>query len=515
MLNKKTVILLIFVIAKFVLQYTLIDPSFDLHRDEYLHLDQAKHLAWGYDSVPPFTSWISWIILQLGNSVFWVKFFPALFGTLTLIVVWKTVEILGGSLFAMILSATAVLLSVILRLNILYQPNSFDVLAWTCFYYAIIRYTQTEKSKWLYVAALVFAVGFLNKYNIVFLLIGTLPAILISRFRTVFSKKDLYLAMLLAFVLILPNLWWQYKNHFPVFHHLTELSKTQLVNVKRSGFLKEQVLFFFGSIFILTAAIAAFIFFKKFKQYRLIGWSFIFTLLLFVYLKAKGYYAIGLYPVLLAFGAVYLEEKTKMGLAKFWRPLMLAFQLVFGIFFIRFAFPYQSADNLIQHKQALYRKLGLLRWEDGKDHHLPQDFADMLGWKELAKKVDSAYAGVANKAQTIVYCDNYGLAGAVNYYSAFKHINAVSMNADYIDWFPPANTEIKNVILVKDIYDKDSARTKEKPLFDTIQLKGKIENSNAREKDTRIYLLKGAKVPIMPFFTKEILEQKQEKEFFH
>lgn len=515
MLNKNTIILAAFVIAKFVLQYALIDSSFDLHRDEYLHLDQAKHLAWGYDSVPPFTSWISWIILQLGNGVFWVKFFPALFGALTLMVVWKTVETLGGSLFAMVLSATAVLLSVILRLNILYQPNSFDVLAWTCFYYAITCYIKTEKSKWIYAAALVFAIGFLNKYNFVFLVIGMMPALLLTKYRNVFAKKELYLAMLLAFVLMLPNLWWQYKNHFPVFHHLHELNVTQLVNVNRADFLKEQVLFFFGAIFILIAAFIAFIFFKRFKQYRLIGWSFIFTLLLFVYLKAKGYYAIGLYPILLAFGSLYLEEKTKKGLALFLRPLMLLFVLLFGIFFIRIGFPYQNAESLIKNKQALYRKFGLLRWEDGKDHHLPQDFADMLGWKELAKKVDSAYAGIADKAHTIVYCDNYGLAGAVNYYSAFRQINAVSMNADYIDWFPPANTEIKNVILVKDIYDKDSARMKEKPLFDTIELTGKIENSNAREKGTRVYLLKGAKVPIMPFFTKEILEQKQEKEFFH
>ena len=84
-MNKKTLILLLFILAKFVLQYWLIDPVYDLHRDEYLHLDQGKHLAWGYLSVPPVTSWFSYIILQLGNSFFWIKFFPALFGALTLL----------------------------------------------------------------------------------------------------------------------------------------------------------------------------------------------------------------------------------------------------------------------------------------------------------------------------------------------------------------------------------------------------------------------------------------------
>ena len=105
MKNYRNFILFGFVILKFLLQYFLISSSYDLHRDEFLHLDQARHLAWGYLSVPPFTSWISCLINILGGSVFGVKFFPALFGALTIVVVWKAVEELRGSLFAFILSA--------------------------------------------------------------------------------------------------------------------------------------------------------------------------------------------------------------------------------------------------------------------------------------------------------------------------------------------------------------------------------------------------------------------------
>src|SRR5437868_6473669 len=135
MLKKSTVILWMFIIVKLALHCFLINPVYDLHRDEYLHLDQARHLAWGFESVPPFTSWISLIILQFGNGFFWIKFFPALFGTLTMVVVWKAVEALKGNLFAMVLSAVSIIFSVILRLNILFQPNSFDVLCWTACYF--------------------------------------------------------------------------------------------------------------------------------------------------------------------------------------------------------------------------------------------------------------------------------------------------------------------------------------------------------------------------------------------
>ena len=123
-MKNRNFVLLGFILLKFVLQYVLIDPVYELHRDEFLHLDQAHHLAWGYTSVPPFTSWISWIILQLGNGVFWVKFFPALFGALTLLIVWKAIEELKGGWFALLLGTVSVVFSSLIRVNMLYQPNS-------------------------------------------------------------------------------------------------------------------------------------------------------------------------------------------------------------------------------------------------------------------------------------------------------------------------------------------------------------------------------------------------------
>ena len=38
------------------------------------------------------------------------------------------------------------------------------------------------------------------------------------------------------------------------------------------------------------------------------------------------------------------------------------------------------------YKKNAIGKIGLLKWEDQKDHELPMDFADMLGWKELTEK---------------------------------------------------------------------------------------------------------------------------------
>jgi 4-amino-4-deoxy-L-arabinose transferase-like glycosyltransferase len=433
-MTKKTILLIVFIVAKFVLQYILVNPAYELQRDEFLHLDQAHHLACGYVSVPPVTSWISCIIFFLGNTLFWIRFFPALFGALTIVVVWKAIDALKGNLFALVLGATCVLFSALLRLNILYQPNSLDVLCWVSFCFVLIKYCTTENYKWFYIGMAVLAFGFLNKYNIVFLLAGILPALVLTKF-SIFRNKHFYFSILLFLLLILPNLIWQYNNNFPVYHHMLELAKTQLIHVSRWNFLKEQLYFFVGSLFVILPGFYALLFYPPFKKYRFFFWALCFTLIIFTCLKAKSYYAMGLYPIYIAFGAVYLETRLKYSKRKnYLQALAILIPILFFILMFQIMFPNKSPNYIINHSE-LYIKYGLLRWEDGKDHALPQDYADMIGWKEMAHKTDSIYATLPGKENTLILCDNYGEAGAINYYTKNKNINAVSFSADYIVGF--------------------------------------------------------------------------------
>lgn len=509
-MSRKNLLLLGFIVLKIVFQYFLVNPVYQLHRDEYLHLDQGQHLAWGYVSVPPATSWVSYLIHLLGNDVFWVHFFPALFGALTLLVVWKTIEALGGNTFALVLGAVSILFSALLRINMLYQPNSLDVLLWTTLYFTLVKYIKSENPNWLYAAGVSFALGFLNKYNIAFLLVGLLPALLLTPHRKILVNKHLYFSLGLAFLLILPNLVWQYTNDFPVIHHMNELARTQLINVQRADFLKEQLLFFLGSLFVILAAFVAFFTYPPFPKYRVFFWAYVITLAAFTYLKAKGYYAIGLYPILIAFGSVYLEKLLQTGWLRYLRPVALVLPVLFIVRIFTLIFPTQPPAE-IQRQAARYEALGLLRWEDGKNHALPQDFADMLGWKEMADLVDRASALVAGKGRTLILTDNYGQAGAINYYSKNKSLRAVSLNADYIDWFE-LSTKINNIILIQEESDTDKGREKEKPYFERIRLIGEVEDPYAREKGTRIYLLENATVDVNKILAQDIHDKKTGKD---
>lgn len=504
-MTKKTLILLGFILLKFLLQYCLISSDYDLQRDEYLHLDQGQHLAWGFQSVPPFSSWVSYLIHLFGNAVFWVKFFPALFGALTIYIVWKAIEALNGNLFALILGATCVLFSGLLRLNTLYQPNSFDVLSWTAFYFAALKYFKTENAKWLFIGAVVFAFGFLNKYNLAFLVLGFLPSILLTEQRNIFAKKELYLALLLGLLIVSPNLIWQYKNNFPVIHHLKELSDTQLVNVNRVDFLKSQIFFFIGSIFVIISALYALMVYSPYKKYKAFLFTLILTLIVFIYFKAKDYYAIGLYPIYIAFGSVFLADKIKQGWGRFLQPVFIVIPILFFIPMYDIFFPNKSPGYIINHKQT-YQKLGLLRWEDGKDHELPQDFADMLGWKELALKVDSVYSKMPGKEKTLILCDNYGQAGAINYYTQ-RNIKAVSFNADYIDWFD-LTKKYENIIRIIESNETDKEFKDISPFFETSLIAGAVTNKYSREFGTSVVVFTGAKIDINKRIKEEIDEKK-------
>ncbi len=503
---KKTLILIGFILLKFLLQYLLFNPVYDLQRDEYLHLDQANHLAWGFQSVPPVTSWISYIIKLLDNTVFWIKFFPALIGALTMVVVWKTIEELKGNLFALILGTTCVLFSALLRLNFLFQPNSLDILCWTTFYFILIKYINTENVRWLFMGSFVFALGFLNKYNIIFLLIGLFPAILLTEQRKVFAKKEFYFAITFGLLLILPNILWQYTNNFPVFHHLKELADTQLVNVNRLDFLKEQIFYFIGSLPVIIASWYAILFYKPFEKFRLFFWTLVFTLIVFIYFKAKSYYAIGLYPIYISFGSAFLGEKLNTDWRKYLKPILIAVPIIFYVLLFNIVFSVKTPSYYIENKNK-FKGLGLLRWEDGQDHSLPQDFADMLGWKELAHKVDIVYRNLPNKGETLILCDNYGQAGAINYYTENKNIKAVSFNADYINWFNLDN-KIQNFIRVKEFEGSKDELDETSPFFETAFVADSITNSLAREYRTTIFVFSRPKIDINQRLKAEVDKKK-------
>jgi len=62
--------------------------------------------------------------------------------------------------------------------------------------------------------------------------------------------------------------------------------------------------------------------------------------------------------------------------------------------------------------------------------------------------------------------------------------------------------------MVKEIYDEDKNRDRERAFFESVILAVEITNLYAREKGTRVYVLKNAKTSINDILKEEIKEKK-------
>ena len=165
-MRKETNLILLLAAIKFVLPFLLQHPSYELHRDEYLYYAQGQHLDFGFLENPSLIGLLGWISSLLGGSFFWIKFWPALFGTLTLVVTARIVKELGGSLFAIFIASLGILLTGYLRVHFLFQPNFLEIFFWTLSAYYLLRLINTQRNKYFYLLSLAFALSWWSKYSV-------------------------------------------------------------------------------------------------------------------------------------------------------------------------------------------------------------------------------------------------------------------------------------------------------------------------------------------------------------
>ncbi len=78
---------------------------------------------------------------------------------------------------------------------------------------------------------------------------------------------------------------------------------------------------------------------------------------------------------------------------------------------------------------------------------------------------------------------------------------------EYMNWFP-FDKEIRNIVLVQEADDDDKNRNRERPMFESVCFSGEITNEFAREKGTRIYILRNSKIDLNKILKQEISENK-------
>ncbi|HKI45790.1 MAG TPA: glycosyltransferase family 39 protein [Balneolales bacterium] len=470
-----------------LLLHMLVSTNYELHRDAYLYLADAAHPSWGYLSIPPLTPFVAhyWTLL-FGHSVFAVRLIPAFIGALSIVIIGQIVRELGGRSWATVLACLAYLVSpAFLRSNSLFQPVSFDSFFWLLGTWAMVRLLRTEDQRWWLALCIIFGFGFLNKYSIIFPAISFVIGLSLTKQRSLFRSRWLLYGAIIGLVIILPNLLWQFNHNWPVVHHMTQLRDSQLIHVRLSDFLVMQVFMILPALLVFLAGLFYVLLDKSAQPFRAIGWMYPILMLLLIVLSGKSYYTLGIYPVFFAFGGIAITRYTG-GKLQWSRSGLVVLMVCLILPGLPMSLPVLSYPAMVGYDKVVTR-LGmddLLQWEDGTVHPLPQDYADMTGWQELASIVDSTWNSLSPGEQKVtgIYAENYGEAGAIRYFNRHKRIpEPISFNGSFLFWAPDS-VHGTTLIYVND--DTSDIRKQ----FQEVILAGRITNPYAREHGMQVYL---------------------------
>jgi len=483
-------LILILAFVKFMLPVLLQSPVYELQRDEYLYYQQGQHFDFGYLENPPLLSYLGMISSWFGGSEAWIKFWPCLFGAATLVVTCLITAELGGKLFSQFLAALSIITGAYLRVHYLFQPNILDIFFWTLAIYFLIRYINSRNENYIIWMAVSLAFGWWSKYSVLFITVAIIAGLLLSPYRNIFLRKKAWLGAGLALLLITPNLLWQYSHNWPVIHHMEELQATQLKYINRSDFMKEQLLLLLPVVFVWVTGLISLL---RNSHYRIIAIIYVAVIALLMFGSGKGYYALGAYPMLLAGGAVTIEKWSE---GKKWLRYTVTVVIIgLTIPFIPLLLPVWKPEKLAAfYQQYGIDKTGLLKWEDQKQHPLPQDFADMLGWKELAMKTETVFnSGLSNeiKDSTIIYCRNYGQAGALKFYCRSVRLKekVISDNGSFLLWIPDS-FQFRHILFIgRKMPDKDDEVFQH---FKSYTILDSVTNPLSRQYGTKIILFEDA-----------------------
>ncbi len=390
------------------------------HRDELLYLAMGRHLrVWSMD-FPPLIAMLGRGTRALfGDSLAAIRLAPALAAAALILVTGMIARELGGGRTAQAVAAVALVTSpLFLRSGSLFQPVVLDQLAWTVALYALVRLgtarqNEEDELRWWLVLGAAGGFGLLAKFSIVLLGAGVLGAILLTRFRRSLLAPGPWIALLVTFAIGAPSVVGQIRLHWPVVAQMADLRSSQLERVTAAAFLSNQLLW--GPIVLLALAGAAWLLAAPAaRPWRIAGWAAVVTFLLVMALHGKSYYAGPVYPALIAAGAVALE-RLPAGAA---RPLAAAMTLLlvaYGAVALPLGLPMLTPAAMIRYGQALHLTAANTT-NTGEVLPLPQDYADMLGWPELARATADVYRGLppADRARAVVVADNYGEAGALD-----------------------------------------------------------------------------------------------------
>ena len=397
---------------------TVAVTPYGIHRDEFLYLAMGEHLRLWRMDFPPAIALLAKAARGLfGDTIFAIRFFPAVAGTCVLVLVGVIARELGGGRLAQGLAMLGVFFGALFLLSAaLLTPVVFDQLCWTLGFLALVKIAQGSRGRWWLALGVAGGLGLLTKFSIGFFALAALAALLLTQQRRALATPWPYLAVMVALLVGSPSIIGQVRLDFPVVFNLRDLQGSQLQRITASEFLLGQVLMLGPPVLLAGAGLVYLLANRTMRPYRVVGLTCVFSFLTLLVLHGKPYYAGPIYPTLIAAGAVAFGRfPGRLGRAAI--VVVVVLVVAWGALVLPFGLPVVPPSPMARYAAALGIKAATTT-NRGTALPLPQDYADMLGWEDQVCAVAQAYESLPadQRAQAVLLASNYGEAGAMDFY---------------------------------------------------------------------------------------------------
>jgi 4-amino-4-deoxy-L-arabinose transferase-like glycosyltransferase len=181
-------------------------------RDELYYIACSEHLDWGYADHAPLIALITGVGRFLfGDSLSGIHLLPALAGSVKILLTGLIVRELGGKRFAVILSCLCVLFSSDLAIDAFLSMNAFEGVFWMgCVLCFLLVVNRNDPRYWLLFGVLT-GIGLMNKHSMLFFGFAMVVGILLTKARSQFANKWIWIGGAVAYAIFLPNLLWEWR----------------------------------------------------------------------------------------------------------------------------------------------------------------------------------------------------------------------------------------------------------------------------------------------------------------
>ena len=473
--------------------HLLTNGGYGYFRDELYYMACGEHLAWGYVDQPPFVALMAFVTRHLlGDSLFALRFFPAICGGLIVLLTGLMVRELGGGRFAQGLAAVAVIVApVYLAIDNFFSMNCFDQVFWALAGYIVILILKEGDPKLWILFGLVAGIGLMNKYSLGFLGLGIVVGLVLTPARRQFLSKWLWLGGAIAFVIFLPHILWEIHNAFPTLEFIH--NATVMKNLPQTP-----LQFMLGSMIqmhpltvpIWLTGLAFFFLAQAGKPYRLFGWVYVSILALFLLTRAKPYYLSPAYLFLFSGGAVAIEAFVQQRNWNWLKPASFVLLLAGGVATAPYVLPVLPVESFLKYQDFI--GLRTPSEERGKSGKLPQQYADMFGWENMVATVAQVYNSLSpeEKQKCVIGASNYGEAGAIDFFGKKYGLpHAISGHNNYWIWGPGEKPGEIAIIVGGNLKDYHS-------IYEDVQPAATVVSEYARETDLPVYLCRRPKLTL-------------------